>query len=107
MKHTGLALNQLESLRRILSKYPEVDEVVLFGSRAKGAYRAGSDADLALNGEHITPMTLARLQADMDESNLPFRVDLVWQNAELSADIFAHISRTGQLLYKKKVIAGH
>jgi predicted nucleotidyltransferase len=104
MKPSGLSSGQIKTIRDILSLYPEVEEVVLFGSRAKGSPRRGSDVDLALRGDQISPMTLARLQAAMDESNLPFRVDLVWQNAELSPDLTAHILRSGQLLYKKSLV---
>lgn len=104
MKQSGLSSEQVETIRSILSLYSEVEKAVLFGSRAKGSQRAGSDVDLAIRGEHITPLTLARLQGAMDESNLPFRVDLIWQNTELSADISEHISRTGKILYNKTLI---
>lgn len=100
MKNEGISASFVACINDILAHYSEVEEALVFGSRAKGTHRPGSDLDLAIKGPHISPMTLARIQADLDESNLPFRVDPVWVNANLSTDLADHIDRVGHPIYK-------
>jgi predicted nucleotidyltransferase len=53
-------------------------EVIAFGSRVTGRAKPFSDLDLAIMGEVAVPTeTLAALADDFDESDLPFKVDLV------------------------------
>lgn len=50
----GLWESDLLAIRRVLEKYPEVRQALIFGSRAKGNYKPGSDVDIALKGDRIT-----------------------------------------------------
>lgn len=60
----------------ILSAFDEVREAVLFGSRAKGNYKPGSDIDIAVKGD-VSKDVLSRLLAAFEESVLPYFVDVV------------------------------
>jgi predicted nucleotidyltransferase len=74
-KH-GLTPNQIESIAAILRPYAEKIKIVgLFGSRAKGTYRANSDIDLAIDGE-LSEEELERIYTLFDESQLPFKIDV-------------------------------
>lgn len=90
----GLKQKYRKTLVDILSANPRVERVVLFGSRATGAYRPGSDIDLALYGDDLTFDDLAELRALIEETSIPQRVDLVLvkdiDNEELLAHIRAH-----------------
>ena len=99
MKATALLSAHLDCIRIVLGKFPEVEKALLFGSRAKGTNRPGSDMDIAIQGANISPMTVARVKAEMDESNLPFRVDVVWHNEKLNPNLTAHIQRIGRVIY--------
>ena len=50
MKDTGLSPDEIERMRSVFRRVPAIREVVLYGSRARGTHRAGSDIDLALVG---------------------------------------------------------
>ena len=68
----------LHIVREILRKHIPDREVVVFGSRASGSARKYSDLDLAVLGD--SPLTLSLLSAlgeDFDESDLPFKVDVI------------------------------
>ncbi len=49
MNH-GLSPKTLDEIKTALAHFPEVEKAVLYGSRAKGKHRRGSDIDLALLG---------------------------------------------------------
>lgn len=78
-----LTAEQLSLLRAILSARLPQREVRAFGSRANGRAKAHSDLDLVIMGdEDIPDRVLAELRADLDDSDLPFRVDVVlWADA--------------------------
>ena len=53
-------------------------EVYLFGSRATGQAGAASDIDVAVNPLKTLPIgLLSRIRQELEESNVPYRVDLV------------------------------
>jgi predicted nucleotidyltransferase len=56
----------------------------VFGSRAKGTARRGSDLDLAIDaGRSLTLHDLAVLNTAFDDSNLPYAVDVLdWRSAD-------------------------
>jgi len=73
-----LAPDHLRLVQRLLAQHvPEID-VLAFGSRVVGSPKPHSDLDLALvSQEPIEIDRLARLSLEFEESDLPFRVDLV------------------------------
>lgn len=83
----GLSPEHEAILRETLERHvPTGIAVWAFGSRAKGNARRYSDLDLALVGEHPLPAELLSDLADaFDESDLPWRVDLLdWANTSAS-----------------------
>lgn len=75
---TGLTDAELETLRGVFARFPQIEEVILFGSRAHGTHRPSSDIDLAIKGKDITLDTLAKLRYTLEEeTNLPYFFDAV------------------------------
>lgn len=73
-----LTPEQLLLLRGILAARLPQREVRAFGSRVAGRAKPHSDLDLVVMGEESIPdLVLAELHADLDDSDLPFRVDIV------------------------------
>lgn len=92
---TGLTDNHLAILRTAISHFPEIEVALLFGSRAKGTYREGSDVDLAVKGDSVTRRTVAALNSELEDSLLPFFVDVVAYNSISNAELKSHIDRVG------------
>jgi predicted nucleotidyltransferase len=97
----GLSPRIVGAIRQILADFPEVEKAVLYGSRAKGTYKPGSDIDLALFGERLTAAIRGRIAARLEESSIPHCVDLALY-AELDhAPLREHITRVGVVLYER------
>lgn len=84
----------------ILSAEQAIEEAVLFGSRAKGNYKPGSDIDIAIKGEAIDKNVVSALNAAFEESSLIYFVDVIAYNNITNPDLKAHIDRVGKLLFK-------
>ena len=96
----GLSDKTLDTLNSIFRKFPGIEQVILYGSRAKGNYRNGSDIDLSLKtGEDFTFSDLLHIAGDLDESDLPYLVDVLIYNKLTNTDLKAHIDRVGKVLY--------
>lgn len=100
---TRLGLTSIHQaiIDRIFSQYPHVEEVIVFGSRAKGNYKPGSDIDLAIKGADLTREDLCSLTEAFEESLLPFFVDLLAYSSISNPDLKAHIDRVGITIYKQ------
>ena len=98
----GLSEKTLSTINAIFQKYPDVKQVILYGSRAKGNFRNGSDIDLSLKTEDSFAHTsLLRLANDFDDSDLPYFVDVSVYDKLSSQSLKAHINRVGKVIYSR------
>jgi predicted nucleotidyltransferase len=97
----GLSEAALTAIQRVLASYPEVEQAILYGSRALGRHRPGSDIDLTLLGAALTERSLARIDADLDDLLLPWVVDLSCFSSLRHPALLDHIQRVGQVLYRR------
>jgi predicted nucleotidyltransferase len=95
----GLTKEQSEKILELLQSNPAVKEIVLFGSRAKGNYREGSDIDIALKGAKITDCD--RLSLAYQDLYLPWVLDLVAYETIEALSLKEHIDRVGLVLFKR------
>ena len=96
----GLPPATLEAIRRILAEVPAVKKAVIYGSRAKGTYRPGSDIDLTLFGDGLDVDILGRIATRLHESPIPYQVDLSIFELIDHAGLREHIQRVGQPFYE-------
>ena len=96
----GLPPATLEAIRRILAEVPAVKKAVIYGSRAKGTYRPGSDIDLTRLGDGLDVDILGRIATRLHESPIPYQVDLSIFELIDHAGLREHIQRVGQPLYE-------
>ena len=79
-----------------ISDHKEICDVIIFGSRAKGNFKKGSDIDIALKGENISFELVAGLKTKFNqEMPIPHHVDLVHYESISNKDLIAHIDRVG------------
>jgi predicted nucleotidyltransferase len=97
----GLTEDTIEKFHSVFRKYPEIEEVIIYGSRAKGNYREGSDIDITLRGEDLTEAIRSKVWLDLDELNTPYLVDLSVFHTLTSESLINHIQRIGMLFYCK------
>jgi predicted nucleotidyltransferase len=96
----GLSTRTINTLNSIFQKYPGIKEVIIYGSRAKGNFRIGSDIDLSLKtGSNFTFTELLRIGSDFDDSDIPYFIDVSIYDKLSNLDLKAHIDRVGRVLY--------
>jgi len=98
----GLKHETIKAIQGIFARYPQIEKVILYGSRAKGTYRKGSDIDLTLIGKDLDLTPLFEIKNTLDDLLLPYKIDLsIYQKIE-NADLLGHIKRVGVVFYERK-----
>ncbi len=100
----GLKNITIEKINRVFSKYPQVEKVVLYGSRAKGNYKDGSDIDLVLYGNKLTHTMVNKLINEIDDLLLPYIIDISIFEHISNLDLVEHINRVGIVFFNKDII---
>lgn len=97
----GLPEENVKSIKQVFVRYPHVECAVLYGSRAKGNYRANSDIDLTLTGDQLDLSELLRIENEIDDLLLPYKVDLSIKSLIDNPNLLEHIERIGITFYQK------
>lgn len=100
MTDFGLTENITNLIKAVFKKYPAVEVVKIFGSRAKGNYRPNSDIDFALWGD-IDSITLGKISLDLDDLPTPYKFDVKLYNEINHLKLKDHIDRVGKNFYKQ------
>ena len=97
----GLSEKSISTIHKIFQKYQEIEQALIFGSRAKGNYKEGSDIDLTLIGKNLTTNDLLNIASDLEDSNLPYLFDLsIFANID-NENLREHINRIGSVFYER------
>lgn len=95
----GLPPFTYQTLVAELARYPQIERVVVFGSRAKGTHRPGSDVDLCLFGPLVTPALALTISARLNEAlPIPYFFDVLAFDALDHAGLRAEILHAGRAL---------
>ncbi|MDQ7001496.1 MAG: nucleotidyltransferase domain-containing protein [Ghiorsea sp.] len=97
----GLGEPMVAAICDVFSLHPEVDEVVLYGSRAKGNYKVGSDIDLSMKGKALDFALLSTINQQLYDLPIPYTVDLSILADISNPNLVEHIQRVGQVFYRK------
>lgn len=101
----GLTDATIAEICGVLAKYPAVEKATLYGSRAKGNYKNGSDIDLTLHGgDDLTLQVLYRIMDDIDDLLQPYTVDLSLYATLGDPDVVEHIQRVGVTFYEREAL---
>jgi uncharacterized protein len=97
----GLTDRDMKTIHDILRSYPEIREVHIFGSRAKGEHRQGSDVNLAIMNSGTPVGRLSKMRGDFEESSLPYTIDIVDFTRLDNPEFIDHIRRAGLPFYRQ------
>jgi predicted nucleotidyltransferase len=99
----GLSEKQLDEVIAAIITHPEIEEAVLFGSRAIDTFKKASDVDIALKGEKVTASLAAKLKSKLEEDTyLPFFFDFVAYPTITNEALREHIDSKGITIYRKE-----
>jgi predicted nucleotidyltransferase len=95
----GLHEVTIKKINKVFSGYPEIEKAVIYGSRAKGNPKPGSDIDLTLFGERLTANILLSVGRDIDDLLLPYTIDLSIYHHIKNDELLNHIKRVGKVFF--------
>jgi predicted nucleotidyltransferase len=98
----GLPAEAVSEIGGVLAAHPEVESAILYGSRAKGDYKPGSDIDLTLLGEQLDHHDLLKIMGELDDLLLPYTIDLSIFHTIDHEGLRDHIQRVGQEFYRRQ-----
>ncbi len=98
----GLPPLTIVRIRGVLARFPSVEKATLYGSRAKGNFKPGSDIDLTLSGTSLTPGLRAEIASALDDLLLPYTIDLSLFSDISHPPLRDHIQRVGVTFYKRE-----
>ena len=95
----GLSFETIEKIQNVLSRFPKVKKAIIYGSRATGSFREGSDIDLTLEANDLSYSEKIRIEIELDDLLLPYKIDLSDYSKIENEDLRNHIQSVGQVFY--------
>jgi type I restriction enzyme S subunit len=99
----GLKETHINKIISVFDNYPDIDKAILYGSRAKGNYREGSDIDISLVGDKLNLNELLRIETELDDLLLPYSIDISIFDKIENHELIQHIKRIGIILYERRI----
>jgi hypothetical protein len=98
-KKTGIPLEAWEKIYKVFEFYPNLQNVILFGSRALGRFKPASDIDLCLIGDKLNFIDLSLIEEKIDNLMLPWKFDIVLYSFIDNEKLKEHIDLYGIELF--------
>lgn len=100
----GLKQDHIDLIQAVFVQYPQIERAIVYGSRAKGNYKPGSDIDLTIVGD-LDYSNLMKLENQLDDLLLPYKIDLSLYHNINHPELLDHIKRVGKVFYEKEMTA--
>lgn len=97
----GLKQEDIDKINHVFASNEGIDSVVIYGSRAKGNFKVGSDIDLTIIENSLTFPEFLEIENTLDDLLLPYKIDLSQKRNITNIDLLSHIDRVGKLFYKR------
>ncbi|MFV8375482.1 nucleotidyltransferase domain-containing protein [Flavobacterium sp. LB1P62] len=101
MMKFGLNKETISKINSVFVKHSEIEKVIIYGSRAKGNFRKGSDIDLTLFGNELKDGLVGEINLEIDDLNTPYLFDISIYNQLTSESLKDHINRVGEIFYER------
>jgi len=96
----GLTEEDIKTLKNIFKAHTEIEEVIIFGSRATNTFKRGSDVDLALKG-NINRQLVDTISGELEDTILPYFFDVLDFSSIKEETLKANIRKYGEVFYKQ------
>ena len=91
----GLQNTTIEAINSVFRQYQDIDEVILYGSQTKKNYKTGSNIDLVLKGTNLALTDLLKIENELDDLMLPYKIDVSLYHKINNPELIDHIQRVG------------
>lgn len=103
MNEFGISEKSFSLICTTFQDFPDIERVLIFGSRAKGNWKKGSDIDLAIYGNKLNANTVLDLAGKLNEGlPIPYHIDIVAPQLTMHKGLKEHIQRVGELFWEAK-----
>ncbi|MGA2298610.1 MAG: nucleotidyltransferase domain-containing protein [FCB group bacterium] len=103
LNNFGLSEKAMELIFRVFKGFPEVEKVIIFGSRAEDNFKPGSDIDLVIKGENIDNSMAEVIRNLLQEGlYLPYFFDVLDYKSIKNEKLKSHIDLYGVVFYEKR-----
>ena len=98
----GLSAKTIDLIITTLNQFPQIERAVIFGSRAKGNYKNGSDIDIAIYGKEINFDLIVRLGSILNEDlPIPYKVDIINYEILKNKELKKRIEQEGKTIFSR------
>jgi predicted nucleotidyltransferase len=101
--NTGLNKLTTEKICSVFKKFLQIEKAILYGSRAIGTYKPGSDIDLSLVGKDLSQDVMWKICEALDDLLLPYLFDLSLYETLDKLELKEHISNVGVVFYQREL----
>lgn len=84
-----------DKILTVLHTNHSISDIILFGSRAKGNFKAGSDIDICIKANELPSNETVKLATMLDALDLPWLIDLIHYESITDAAVKEHIDQVG------------
>lgn len=102
LARTGIPALDYQKIVSVLQKFPEISKVILYGSRARGDQKHSSDIDLTIFGKNLESTLLSKIETDIDDLLLPYKIDLSIYDHLDNKSLVSNIDTQGLLFYQNR-----
>lgn len=99
----GLSAAIIKDLTGVFARYPEIGRVLIFGSRAKGTFKEGSDIDLAVIAPNMSEQRFTQLWSELDGLPLVFKLDILHWDKLRNERLKLKITAEGMPFYPTEI----
>lgn len=93
----GLLARDITEMQHVFNKYPDIEAVMIFGSRALGNYKKGSDVDIAVKGRNLSDAMIRAIQFELnEETQIPYFFDVLHYESLTNDALRQHIDEFGK-----------
>lgn len=98
----GLSYSQLEEIKRVIASFDRIDRAVIFGSRAMGTHKPGSDVDICVYGQQVDTNAATELSRRLNnETTIAFMIDVVAYSGMDNVSLQHHIDQEGVVIFER------
>lgn len=99
----GFRVKDMKYMLELFALNPEIEKVILYGSRAMGTYENGSDVDMALTGSKVNFDTVAHIHYVLEEASpMPLMFDVLHYDTLKNKKLEEQIDKHGKIIYERK-----
>ncbi len=100
---TGLTIDEINEIVKTITSFKEVEKIILFGSRAMGNHKPGSDVDLCICGDNISTQMVTKISYMLNqETVLPYFFDVISHKTIDNDALLKHIAEEGVVMWERE-----